>query len=426
MRTMEILNKYKVVLYALIIVAIFSIKFAGWIPDSLDNALLVSVVVIGLVGLGLIVEFFLRRIIEKRSGTKSALKELRHDISRNRIKAVVVIRNAPFSDLALRKQFTTAVQEKHWWDWSYIGSHPDCDELCDRLFKELKDVYIDSTDSDKIRTSSLTFLKKYPLKKKKEALVFIGDIIVPKGRDDSAHFPAHIWDAISEEGYEAIFYKLYIIESAWKADATNCTIRKIDIERDLSKVRKKWNNVYESLMKKVAESETLVYKNCLPKTNRRQSFFANLEKNVCKICKTVLFVVSPFSGRSSSVAQVGFSDHRLARFLLIAGWWLSPLSFYNDFIVNLPLTLAISYPFIHFGNWNKPMVVGAAYTLTNILGFVFIYVGLRIAKKEPKWRLAIVRTSIIFAFYLTAIAMIGKFVFEIDWRSILAPISRLF
>ena len=425
MKIIRTINEYKVLIYALIVIAIYGMKRIGLIQTATEVLLLASATIIIVYILGFSIQFS-RKILVKRSTFESALGELRHDLSRSRRKAVVAIRNAPFSDLALRDQFTTAVQEKDWWDWSYVGFHPDCSELCEQLFEELKNVYIDSTGSSKIKTSSLTFLEEYPLKPRRKTLVFMGDIVVPKGLEGPAHFPTHIWDAISEAGYETDFYKLYTIETAWRADKTDCIMSNINIERDPSKVKEEWNKVYQSMMQQAVKSETLVYKNHPPQTDQRRNFFTNLEKSVCKICKSSLFVISPSSGSVLSVTKKGFSGHFWAKFLLILGWWFSPLSFYNDFIANLPLTLVISYPFICFWNFNKPLVIGVAYTLTNILGFFLIYAGLYFAKKIPKGRLSITRTSIIFAFYLTAIVIIGKLVFEIDWRSILASVSRLF
>lgn len=428
MRIIRTINEYKVLIYALIVLAIYYMKQIGLIETATEVLLLSSATIVIVYSLGLLIQFGWK-IIVKRSKFESILEELRHDLSRGRKKAVVVIRNAPFSNLALRNQYTTAVQEKDWWDWSYVGLHPDCDKFCDELFKELKTVYIDSPDPSRIRTSSLTFLKEYPLKPRRKTLVFMGDIVVPKGSEGPSHFPAHIWDAMSEVGYEPDFYKLYIIETSWRADKKNCIMSKskTKIERDPSKVKEEWNRVSQSVMQKAATSETLVYKHQPAQTkDERLNFFTNLEKNVSKICKSSLFVISPSSGSAFSVAREGFSGHFWAKFFLIVGWCISPISFYNDFIVNLPLTLVIAYPFIRFWRCNKLLATGVAYTFTNILGFVFIYVGLHIAKKVPKRRLSITRTSIIFAFYLTAIAIIGKLFFEIDWRSILASVSRLF
>ena len=429
MTTMKIFNQFYAPVYSIITIAILAARDAKWIPRSADPALLIAIVVVAVLAPIVPLEFLVRQVLRRRARTEAALEELREDLSRTRKKAIVVIRNAPFCDIGLRKRFTVAVRERDWWDWSYIGFHPDCEQLCDALLTELKAVYADSSDSDEIKTSSLTFMKQYPLATKRESLVFMGDVVVPPDSDDPKYFPDHIWHEISQKGYKVDFYKLYIIESAWKADETNeakCTIRRADVERDPSTIKKQWNEVYQALIKEVSKSESLVFKDRLPQTEDAQKFFGKLGKEICEICKSSLFVISPSSGSALSVARTGFSEHKWAKRLLIVGWWLSPLSFYNDFIANLPLSLAISFPFIYFWGLNKTLVVGSAYTFTNILGFVLIYWGLSIAGKDPQRRLSKGRTLIIFTVYLTAISMIGKFLYEFDWGGLLASISQMF
>src|SRR5689334_14824215 len=75
-------------------------------------------------------------------------------------------------------------------------------------------------------------------------------------------------------------------------------------------------------------------------------------------------------------------------FLAAIGFMLSPLSWWNDAFVNLPLALAfawlLSWPFAK--SWketvfNVSVIVG--YWLTNVLGFVLMHKGARqIAAKE--------------------------------------------
>jgi hypothetical protein len=66
----------------------------------------------------------------------------------------------------------------------------------------------------------------------------------------------------------------------------------------------------------------------------------------------------------------------LRRSVLVAvGYILSPLSWWNDMVVNVPLAYAFSIPFalIHDGLFLPAFILG--YWLTNLLGFLLIHKG---------------------------------------------------
>lgn len=64
-------------------------------------------------------------------------------------------------------------------------------------------------------------------------------------------------------------------------------------------------------------------------------------------------------------------------FLAILGFILSPLSWWNDLLVNIPLAYIFAAPF----SWVSPKLFTPAfvvgYLLTNVLGFVLMHHGLR-------------------------------------------------
>ncbi len=67
-------------------------------------------------------------------------------------------------------------------------------------------------------------------------------------------------------------------------------------------------------------------------------------------------------------------------FLAIAGFMLSPLSWWNDAFVNLPLALAFAWlvSSICTSAWRETVFEGAlvvGYWLTNVLGFVLMHKG---------------------------------------------------
>lgn len=72
--------------------------------------------------------------------------------------------------------------------------------------------------------------------------------------------------------------------------------------------------------------------------------------------------------------------------MLIAaiGFVLSPLSWWNDLLVNVPLAYLFAWP---FSAWNDRLYVPAfvlGYWLTNILGFVLLHKGVAGAVSDRK------------------------------------------
>jgi len=72
-------------------------------------------------------------------------------------------------------------------------------------------------------------------------------------------------------------------------------------------------------------------------------------------------------------------------FLVTLGYWLSPLSFWNDLYINIPIAYLFAFPFglISKTYFLPAMIIG--YWLTNILGFILMHKGATdIVSKEDK------------------------------------------
>lgn len=71
--------------------------------------------------------------------------------------------------------------------------------------------------------------------------------------------------------------------------------------------------------------------------------------------------------------------------LAVVGFMLSPLSWWNDAFVNLPLALAFAWLVSAFYRPAFEVAVVVGYWLTNVLGFVLMHTGARKAlNREPK------------------------------------------
>lgn len=92
----------------------------------------------------------------------------------------------------------------------------------------------------------------------------------------------------------------------------------------------------------------------------------------------------------SSLPHQGWLRRVCGAVLLFVGFLLSPLSWWNDLLVNVPLALA----FARVVSLLYPPLFGPAffvgYVATNVLGFLLMHLGARIALTDP-WLTACLR-----------------------------------
>ena len=75
------------------------------------------------------------------------------------------------------------------------------------------------------------------------------------------------------------------------------------------------------------------------------------------------------------------------RILVIVGYILSPISWWNDLFVNIPLAYVFALPFGFFSKklFLPAMILG--YWVTNIIGFIMMHHGVKdlISKEKSKY-----------------------------------------
>ncbi len=109
-------------------------------------------------------------------------------------------------------------------------------------------------------------------------------------------------------------------------------------------------------------------------------------------------------------------------FVALIGYMLSPLSWWNDMFVNVPLALAFAWviSFFHKPAFAPSLVLG--YWLTNVLGFVLLHKGattMLSAEPKPYSRRDLLRDVGISLLYTLVIVALVKF-------GILKPIQNYF
>ncbi len=88
-------------------------------------------------------------------------------------------------------------------------------------------------------------------------------------------------------------------------------------------------------------------------------------------------------------------------FLFGVGYILSPVSFWNDALINFPLAYAMAYPFTGFVSEGGgfAMLLGIMYMITNIVGFLLMQYGFAPQKTN-------LRSAMIWSILYTAIVII--------------------
>jgi hypothetical protein len=75
--------------------------------------------------------------------------------------------------------------------------------------------------------------------------------------------------------------------------------------------------------------------------------------------------------------------------MALVGWWLSPLTAWNDAFTNIPLAIGIAYLLRAAGAGIDPRVAAVgAYIFTNVLGLALLWIGvgkLSLPRRRSPW-----------------------------------------
>jgi hypothetical protein len=94
--------------------------------------------------------------------------------------------------------------------------------------------------------------------------------------------------------------------------------------------------------------------------------------------------------------------------LAIVGYILSPVSWWNDLFVNIPLAYVFALP---FGLFSKKLFLPAmilGYWITNVIGFIMIHHGVKdlISKEKSKYTRKILIKDILISIVYTGVVVI--------------------
>lgn len=103
---------------------------------------------------------------------------------------------------------------------------------------------------------------------------------------------------------------------------------------------------------------------------------------------------------------------------IIVGFILSPLSWWNDLIVNIPLAYAFALPFGWIGRKSFFIALIIGYWLTNVIGFILLHHGIKhiLIERQQKSFKEELKKSLITSLVYTVIIL---FCIKIGWLKFL-------
>ncbi|MDD4352188.1 MAG: hypothetical protein PHU71_04380 [Candidatus Gracilibacteria bacterium] len=107
--------------------------------------------------------------------------------------------------------------------------------------------------------------------------------------------------------------------------------------------------------------------------------------------------------------------------LAIIGYMLSPLSWWNDLVINIPLAYAFAFPFgLISRNLFLPMMI-FGYWITNVVGFILMHHGAKdiVSKEKVKYtRKELIKDiiiSIIYTLLVVVFVRMGWLKFPLEY-----------
>lgn len=391
MKTISFVIKYKEIIFSIIIISFFVFDYDNESKKNIDLVARYSIFLLLIIG-GLLAEIIYKKKNKKIENNKF-IQELNKDIHSNRQRGIVIFRSSNMPGL-MSGRLSEVIHEKDWWDWTYVDNSAVCHNVCNDLSKEVNDVYLDMDIFEKIKTSAIYYVNDTLLDGMN--YIFLCDIILPGGITGSDKFPKNLWEAEGARGFHVEFSKLYSVESVWSASKGSCAAKDITVEREHSKIKMAFDEIHEKMRLALGDSygHGLVWKEKAPSLEERDAFLANLNSVDNVDCPKNIFVIHSRSGKLREVFNRTVGDDTpilrkiVAGLMVVIGWLLSPLTFYNDLIVNIPLAVVMgSLLSIFFGSENYSYIVAACYLGSNVLGILMVWGGLRLGGFLLVWKL---------------------------------------
>lgn len=376
MDILKTINKYNQLILGITYVVIIGI--AAYNHEGLEEIISSPIAVSSILALTLFTLIsFLRYCFPFKYTKPSKIKsEISENISKDSTPFVIRIINEEF---IYSNELKEKIIESDIWDWTIFGRHIDnpTSYITRNLRKNFQKSYFKF--ANKINTSSLIFFKDYPFGRK--CFYITGNIVASPKFFKPKNFQEFPMETESSYSFSLVFNAYYEFESHLVGENK---IKKCKSTHDAKLIQKKWEEISDKIILNKNNATTLCWKNKTPEKDDIQNFIKIIDSSVIDgnidlySNKNLMYIIKEMQ---KNLNAFDFT-------LFFAGYLLSPISFYNDLIVNIPISVFLATQTITIFNnllLNKPILIAIYYIITNAIGLLLMYVSLRNINTKISW-----------------------------------------
>lgn len=295
----------------------------------------------------------------RRLSAGKMMKVFDQQLADVRVRFMIRICNAEVEKLS--KAIFNRVAETEFWDWTFVTTHPDLRGFDPSLFRTLQEEYWNRVDE--VHTSSLSLIPEEPFGRKN--IVLFGEISLDREEFGQTTFPSQIWGRKFEIHFDSLIeYKVDI-------DADGNHVRSRAEIDDSAKIEAIWDELRAVLYPKI--DQTLVWtEKSPPEAKDLADFMGRLKKLAAPAVSTVRVLNDDLGFvRKWKALRGSLPWYHFPTFFL--GYLLSPLSFYNDAVVNLPIALACARLIQPASSTMSGVWTAVFYVITNLVGVAMMW-----------------------------------------------------
>ncbi len=380
----DTINKYKYLILGIgyIVVFFISYKTKQGIESILSDpvGLFSVVVVFGAIFLYLWKIFFPLGLMTK----SKLLRDINKRISNTSVPFIIRIINDETSGIT-REGLKERIKESNVWDWTVIGRHVDLDYK-DFSMKLKENIIFQYFGNDNIGTSSLILIDFYPWGRKN--MIFLGTLMTSRNNYEKSVFPT-LPVCLDPDIYSCLQFSSYYEYSSVMDRRGSFVIKRCRYTYNHIKTRKMWNKIEGDLIDlidRMEESEKVKIL-CWSQNPPSEEEINSVKDFITSAVSTNFTEIYLDSNKKffSIFREIGGNLNVFDIFLLFFGYLLSPISFYNDTIVNIPISSYLALKLHPFLDLPFSLLSAIFYIFTNLLGLLFLWIPIKRVNKSFKW-----------------------------------------
>jgi hypothetical protein len=405
------INRYKYLILGIGYIIAFFISYKN--QQIINNILsdpvgLFSVVVVfGAISIYLWKIFFPLGIITKGK----MLRDINIRVSKTSVPFIIRIINDEISGIA-REGLKERIKESNVWDWTVIGRHVDLNykDFAIRLKENIFFQYF-GNDNEDIGTSSLIVIDSYPWGRKN--MIFTGTLMTSRNNYEKSVFPP-LPVCIDPDIDTCLQFSSYYEYSSVMERQGSFVIKRCRYTYDHVKTTKKWiqlENDLIDLIDRMGGSEKVNIL-CWSQNPPSEDEINAIKNSIASVAPTNFseIYLKPNKTLFSIFREIGGNLNVFDIFLLFVGYLLSPISFYNDAIVNIPISSYLALKVHPVLDLPFSLVTAIFYIFTNLLGLFFMWIPLKRINKSFKWNFLNKKSLLIILLISFSIFAIFEFV----------------